>query len=340
MKPSKVTIKEVALEAGVSVATVSRLVNGTSVVSEETATKVQETIERLGYETNLMARNLRKSETRVILILCPNVTNPYYAHILAGITEAAYQKGYSAVMYTTNSDSERELEGIQMLLRGRVDGAILMDGMVERQAFCQAASRFPIVQCSEYVDTEVAPVVCIDNYQASREMMDHLLGLGHTRIAMISSENDYISTKNRTRAYMDSLLEANIPFNPDYIKLASKDYSIQSGRTCALELLKMKEIPTAIFCISDTLALGSIIAAQELGIDIPNELSVSGFDDVEFTTLLHPYITTIAQPCYDLGQASAQILFERLENHSERAGLVYLDHQLVTRESTGKNNMF
>jgi len=334
MKHSKVTIKEVALEAGVSVATVSRLVNGTTVVSSETAIKVQETIERLGYETNLMARNLRKNETRVILILCPNVTNPYYAHILTGITEAAYHNGFSAVMYTTNGDLERELEGIQMLLKGRVDGAILMDGFGDHEVFCQAASRFPIVQCSEYIDTEVAPAVCIDNYRASREMMAHLLGLGHTRIGMISSNNDYVSTKIRTKAYMDSLLEADLPVNPDYIKLGSIDYSFQSGRICALELLQMEKPPTAIFCISDTFALGSIVAAKELGIATPQELSISGFDDVEFTTMFHPYITTIAQPCYNLGQVSARILFDRLEKQSTKTGLVYLDHQLVVREST------
>lgn len=336
MNRSKVTIKDVALKAGVSVATVSRLVNGTGIVSEATAAIVQETIQELGYEPNLMARNLRKKETRVILIVCPNVTNPYYAHILAGITEASYQKGYSAVMYTTNSDPERELEGIQMLYKGRVDGAILMDGLRDYEVFYHAATRFPIVQCSEYVDTEIAPAVCIDNYQASRDMMDHLMGLGHTRIALISSDNDYISTKIRTQAYKDSLLQAGLSVNPGYIKLGSSDYSFQSGRACALELLQMDDPPSAIFCISDTFALGSTIAAKELDIPTPQELSISGFDDVEYTTMHHPYITTIAQPCYKLGEVSAQILFDRLEKGPARTGLVHLDHQLVVRESTAK----
>ena len=340
MNRSKVTIKDVAVEAGVSVATVSRLVNGMSTVSGATAAKVQETIEKLGYEPNQMARNLRKKETRVILIVCPNVTNPYYAHILAGITEASYKKGFSAVMYTTNSDPERELEGIQMLYKGRVDGAILMDGLRDYEVFHHAASRFPIVQCSEFVDTESAPAVCIDNYQASRDMMAHLMGLGHTRIALISSNNDYISTRIRTQAYKDSLLEANLTVYPEYIKLGSSDYSFQSGRACALELLKMENRPTAIFCISDTFALGSISAAKELNIATPQELSISGFDDVEYTTMHHPYITTIAQPCYEMGQTSAQILFDRLEKQSTETGLVYLDHQLVVRESTAKKKRF
>lgn len=340
MNRSKVTIKDVALEAGVSVATVSRLVNGTSIVSAATAAKIQETIQKLGYEPNLMARNLRKKETRVILIVCPNVTNPYYAHILAGITEASYQQGFSAVMYTTNCDPERELEGIQMLYKGRVDGAILMDGLRDHQVFYNAASRFPIVQCSEYVDTEIAPAVCIDNYQASRDMMAHLLGLGHTKIALISSNNDYVSTKIRTQAYKDSLLEAGLPVDPEYIKLGSSDYSFQSGRACALELLQSENPPSAIFCISDTFAFGSIIAAKELGITTPEELSISGFDDVEYTTMHHPFITTIAQPCYELGRTSAQMLFERLEKHSAETGLVYLDHQLVVRESTAKKKTY
>ncbi|NLG40468.1 MAG: substrate-binding domain-containing protein, partial [Chloroflexi bacterium] len=196
--------------------------------------------------------------------------------------------------------------------------------------------RFPIVQCSEYVDTEIAPAVCIDNYQASRDMMAHLMGLGHTRIALISSDNDYISTKIRTQAYKDSLLQAGLSVNPGYIKLGSSDYSFQSGRACALELLQMDDPPSAIFCISDTFALGSTIAAKELDIPTPQELSISGFDDVEYTTMHHPYITTIAQPCYKLGEVSAQILFDRLEKGPARTGLVHLDHQLVVRESTAK----
>lgn len=336
MNRSKVTIKDVALKAGVSVATVSRLVNGTGIVSEATAVTVQETIEELGYEPNLMARNLRKKETRVILIVCPNVTNPYYAHILAGITEASYQKGFSAVMYTTNSDPEREMEGIQMLYKGRVDGAILMDGLRDYQVFQHAASRFPIVQCSEYVDAEIAPAVCIDNYRASRDMMAHLLGLGHTKIALISSNNDYLSTKIRTQAYKDSLLEAGLPLIPDYLQFGSSDYSFHSGRACGLELLQLKNPPSAIFCISDTLAFGSIVAAKELGLVPPRGVSISGFDDVEYTTMDHPFITTIAQPCYEMGQTSAQILFDRLEKQSVETGLVHLDHQLVVRESTAK----
>ncbi len=328
------TIKDVAQEAGVSVATVSRLLNDTGVVHPETAARVTAAIQKLSYEPNLLARNFRRSESRVILILSPNITNPYYAHILAGIGDVFSNLGYSAVIFNTSDAPEREREALEMLKRHRADGVILMANTLSSQEFKEYADQFPLVQCSEYDPNLQLARVSIDNYLATQEAIDYLVGLGHRRIATISSENNYLSTHLRKQAYLDTLQRYNISLSDEYIKHASYDYSFKSGKMKAKELLTTDPMPTAIFCISDTLALGAVIAAQELGYRVPEDVTVIGFDDVEHTTMFHPFITTVAQPCYELGRHSAELLFTQISHASDYTREVVLPHQLIIRESS------
>ena len=172
------TIKDVAQEAGVSVATVSRLLNDTGVVHPETAARVTAAIQKLSYEPNLLARNFRRSESRVILILCPNITNPYYVHILAGIGDVFNELGYSAVIFNTSDAPEREREALEMLKRHRADGVILMANTLSSQEFKEYADQFPLVQCSEYDPNLQLARVSIDNYLATQEAIEYLVSLG------------------------------------------------------------------------------------------------------------------------------------------------------------------
>jgi len=328
------TMAEVAREAGVSVATVSRLLNQQGTVSPNTAERVYAAIKKLSYEPNLLARNFRKSESRVILILAPNVTNPYYAHILSGIGDAAAGQGYAALIFTTGDDPAREREALEMLKKHRADGAILIASDMGCSWLLEYTDRYPIVQCSEYDPDVNIPHVSIDNYKATQESMEYLIALGHSRIAIISAENAYISTSLRVKAYRDTLARHGIAPREDYIAQASRDYSFKSGKWRAKELLAIDPRPTAIFCISDTLALGAITAAKELGLRVPQDVTVVGFDDVEHTTMLHPYITTVAQPCYELGKQSAHLLFARMTQGKEIPRQTILKHQLIVRESS------
>lgn len=328
------TMADVAREAQVSVATVSRLLNKQGTVSPDTAARVYAAIDKLSYEPNLLARNLRKNESRVVLILSPNVTNPYYARILSGIWDVGAESGYSALIYNTADDPAREREALEMLKKRRADGAILMASNMDCAWLLEYADRFPLVQCSEYGPDVDIPHVSIDNYLATQETMEYLAGLGHRRIAMISSENDYISTRLRLQAYQDTLARRGIHPRQDYIASASRDYSFKSGKTKAKELLSCSPRPTAIFCISDTLALGAITAAQEMGLHVPQDVTVIGFDDVEHTTMFHPYITTVAQPCYELGRQTAHLLYAQMTQENEVSRQVVLEHRLIVRESS------
>jgi DNA-binding LacI/PurR family transcriptional regulator len=328
------TMADVAREAGVSVATVSRLLNNQETVSPDTAARVYAAIEKLSYEPNILARNFRKNESRVVLILAPNVTNPYYAHILSGIGDTVTKLGYSALIFTTKDDPALEHEALDMLKKRRADGAILMASHLGGKRLLEYSKEFPLVQCSEY-DPEVdIPHVSIDNYKATVDSMEYLVGLGHKHIAIISSENDYISTSLRLKGYKDTLTKHGIAPNDDYIIYASRDYSFKSGKVKAKELLGVSPRPTAIFCISDTLALGAITAAKELGMRVPEDVTVIGFDDVEHTTMFHPYITTVAQPCYELGKQSANLLYAEMSQRRDIPRQVILEHKLIIRESS------
>ncbi|HEX2981834.1 MAG TPA: LacI family DNA-binding transcriptional regulator [Anaerolineaceae bacterium] len=328
------TMADVAREAGVSVATVSRLLNNEGIVSPDTAERVYAAIQKLSYEPNLMARNLRKNESRVILILSPNFTNPYYAHILSGIGDVAAELGYSALIFNTADNPAREREALEMLKKRRADGAILMASDIGCSWLLEYASQYPIVQCSEYDPQVDIPHVSIDNYLATQQTMEYLIELGHKRIAIISSENDYISTRLRLQAYKDTLAQHGITPCDGHISSASRDYSFKSGKSKAKELLSVSPRPTAIFCISDTLALGAITAAKEMGYRVPEDVTVIGFDDVEHTTMFHPYITTVAQPCYELGRQSAQLLYAQMTQGKETPRQLILEHRLIVRESS------
>lgn len=328
------TISDVAKEANVSVATVSRVLNNHSSVRPETYERVHKAIEKLSFEPNMSARNLRRNETRVILIVTPNITNPYYAHILTGIGDRAREYGYSALIYNTAGNEAREKEALEMLKKKKADGAILLACNVNSIWIREYADKYPIVHCSEYIPDLDIPRVSVDNYKATQDVMEYIIELGHKRIATISSSNNYISTHLRLKGYKDTLKKHDIKVNNDYIVLADDEYSFKSGKAAAYKLLDQKIRPTAIFCISDTIALGAITAAKELGLQVPKDLTVVGFDDVDDTTKFHPYITTVAQPCYELGEESFKILYDCINDTKDMNKEVILSHKFVVRESS------
>ena len=329
-----VTIADVAREAKVSVATVSRVLNNNSRVMPETMQRVEAAIEKLCYEPNILARNFRKNESRVILILAPNITNPYYSNILTGIGAAARRLGYSVMICTTDGESAQELEFLNMLAKKRADGAILLASVMQSRELEKYARQYPIVQCSEYEPGTKIAHVAVDNYKAARQAVDYLIKTGHTRIATISSVNGYPSTRLRLRGYYDGLQEAGIPVTEDYIRYGSFDYSFQSGVVAAEGLLGLDQRPTAIFCISDMLALGAINGAQATGFRVPEDVSILGFDDVEHATMFRPHITTMAQPCYQLGECAAELLYELMREEGEKRREIMLPSELKIRAST------
>lgn len=328
-----VTIGEVAKYAGVSVATVSRVLNNSETVRPATAERVLAAIRELEYIPNQSARNLRRSESRVILTLAPNFSNPYYSSILTGIGDLAHDCEYSVLICNTGGQPENEERFLKMLDAHRADGAIFLGCRKDSRWLSGYAERYPIVQCCEYVPELDQPTVSIDNYAAAAETVNYLIGQGHRRIALLSADNSFISTQLRRQGYEDVLRQAGLDCGDALIAMADADYSYASGLAAAERLLRLEPRPTAICCVSDILALSVISRAHDLGLRVPEDLSVTGIDDVDYTTMFHPHLTTVAQPCYEMGQVSLKILLRMLNGEQVSRTRTFLPHKLVLRES-------
>lgn len=328
------TIQDVAREAGVSVATVSRVINGKGTVVADTALKVEQAIEKLGYQPNFWGRNLRRQESKTLLVLFPVMTNPYYANIIAGIENTAERHGYMTMIFMTNSNKERERAMLNQLSEGRADGAIMMTVAHDETYIKRVAALYPLVQCCEYcADCDISHV-SIDNKQAAMQIMQHLISLSHERIGYIGSVNRFISTLQREQGYKEALMEAGLTFDPELVRYADADYGFQSAVRAADELLSLPNPPTAIFGISDVIALGALRAAHNRGMSVPSDLSVVGFDDVEYAAMFQPTLTTVSQPQFSLGRTSVELLLNELSGKDKGGKAVFLEHKFILRDST------
>ena len=334
---SIVKIEDVARAAGVSVATVSRVLNEQGGVLPQTQERVRKAVEALHYEPILSARNLRRNESRIILILAPNFSNPYYSNVLSGICDVSRNLGYSTLIYNTyDSNALDEPLVTSLFQKNRADGMITLAVNKDDRWLAKYAGKYPLVQCSEYVEDAALPHISVDNRLAASESVAQLIAQGHTRIGIVTSANRYLSSENRLRGYLDALDAAGIAKDDALIAYASADYSFASGKQAARDLLSLPEPPSAIFCVSDILALGVIAAAGKMGLQVPWDLSVTGFDDVDYTTMFHPYLTTVAVPCYELGRSSMLLLYDHIQQKPGAQQAVYLPHQLVQRETTAQ----
>ena len=328
------TIAEVAKKAGVSVATVSRVLNNSISVKSDTADKVRQAIEELDYVPNLSARNLRRNESRIVLLLAPNFTNPYYARILSGISDMANKLGYSTLIINTrDAKAMKEKNIVELYHNSRADGMILLACNYDDTWINRYHNEIPIVQCSEYVEDSRIPHISVDNYKAAYDLVTKLADMGHRRIGIIGSKNKYSSTKLRYQGYCDALRDAGITQQKSYTAMGDVDYSFESGQRAAAELLSLDTPPTAFFCISDVLALGAIAEAQDRGICVPEQLSVAGFDDVDYTTMFHPHLTTVRVSCYELGRRAMKLLAQCIRKEILPQSDIYLPHTLMLRES-------
>ena len=329
---SSSTIQDVAKAAGVSVATVSRVLNKSSSVSAETEKLVLDAIKQLDYRPNLLGRNLRRTETRLVLALLPNISNPFYSKVVKGIEDIGHKNGYNVMLCNTDADPDREKLYLDLLKNRLADGVIFMAPCLSREELTGIGQRFPVVQCCEYKEGAKVSHVSIDNFAASQKAIRHLVSLGHRRIGLISSKNDFLSTRHREEGYRKVLLDAGL--EPDDSLVVYGHYSFYSGLRAMNGLLDLKDRPTAVFCISDSMAVGAIRAARERGLRIPQDLAVVGFDNITFAAMCSPMLTTISQPKYDLGATAMELLLKQIRGGmKERLDLI-LDYELIIREST------
>jgi LacI family repressor for deo operon, udp, cdd, tsx, nupC, and nupG len=332
------TIYEVARCARVSTATVSRVLSSPGVVARPTRRRVLQAIERLGYEPNSAAKNLRTLKTRKLIVSVPDISNPFFSLILQRIEAVAQRNGYAVLVGDTQHDEKRE-EGYAMMVRRKeADGLIFLGHRLPQAAatLIRAMGRkcAPIVNGCEFSPSMGIPSVHIDNAKAAYEAMDHLYGLGHRRIGIITGP--LVSPLSRDRLDGATSRAKREKAERQCI-VVQGEFSIESGAAAAERLLGRAEPPTAIFCFNDEMAMGVIEMARQRSFHVAHDLSVVGFDDIRFARHTHPPLTTIAQPMRQIGEGTVQLLLSILSGGDEMdaPASVTLRHTLVVRASTG-----
>jgi LacI family transcriptional regulator, repressor for deo operon, udp, cdd, tsx, nupC, and nupG len=328
-------IYDVAKRAGVSTATISRVLSRPDVVAPDTRRKVMAAIDSLGFTPNAAAKNLRTLRTAKILVTVPDISNPFFSLILQGIEDAAQREGYSVLVGDTQHDEGREEKYALMLRRKEADGLIFLGHRLPKEAATlvrsMAPGQAPVVNGCEFTPNLGIPSVHIDNATAASDAMEHLYRLGHRRIGIITGP--LVSPLSRDRL-AGANARAKKARGERETLVMNGDFSIESGSVAAERLLGRKEPPSAIFCFNDEMAMGVIQTARLRGLRIPHDLSVVGFDDIRFARYVDPPLTTVAQPMRQLGEGTVRLLVEILRGNSTPPESVTLPHTLVVRSST------
>lgn len=325
------SIRQVARQAGVSIATVSRALTTPDKVSDKTLKKVLAQVERSRYKPNLLARNFRSKRAYAVVVLVPNIANPFFAEIIRGIEQIAQQHGYAVLLGDTEGREDREAYYVSLVETRQADGLIQLHPRLPKAAQGDGGLDIPWVNACEYIDDAPCPRIGIDNVAAAREMTTYLIGLGHRRIGAILGPNSSPLTSDRLRGYKLALKTARI--SAEDALVAEGDFSMSSGRAAIERLFAAKEAPTAVFCFNDEMALGAIRWLKSTGRSVPHDVSVVGFDDIEFASFCDPPLTTIEQPTREIGNKAMSVLFEMLSGGKPEPALHALPTKLIVRDS-------
>lgn len=328
-------IRKVAELAGVSVATVSRTLKLPEVVSPATRERVRRAIAEAGYRPNRLAVQFRSRRTHNLAVLVPTVANTFFARVIGGIEQAAQERGYGVLLCNTQGREDLETQYASMV------AAYQADGVIQLRAFnpfpdeaLEPGKALPMVNVCEVLDAAPCPTLQLDNRAAAREMTEHLIGLGHRRIAMIQGPRRSPLTRERVAGYREALQAAGLPLDDGL--LCPGDFTLASGHQSAGQLLARPVPPTAIFCENDEMAIGAISRIREAGLSVPGDISVAGFDDIAFASYCDPPLTTIAQPAELFGHRAVAMLIDLLEHPDKPVLHDLLPHRLVVRDSTAR----
>lgn len=327
------TIYDIAKHVGVSAGTVSRALSRPDKVLPATRTRIEQAAAALGYVPNTIARTLKTQRSGKLLVTVPDIANPFFAQILQGAEDAAQSVGYAVLLGDTQHQPDREERYAQMLRRNEADGLIVLGHRLPptaRAIVQELGDAAPVINGCEFDPALGIPSVHIDNAAAARAVMEHLYALGHERVAVIGGPPDNplhqqrlegVRAVGRARGRLRS------------VTVAPGDFSVESGHAAATVLLAGDAAPTAIFCFSDQMALGTLAACRERGIRVPEDLSVVGFDDLASSRYLSPPLTTIRQPMREIGERSVHLLLAIIERVDVPLKQT-LDFSLMLRSST------
>lgn len=333
----RASLKDVATRAGVGLGTASRVINGNRNVKPVTREKVLKAIEELNYRPNNIARSLKINATRSLGVLLTDLKSGFDTEIVRGIESEAGKKNYSIFLTNTNKERSRMISCIENFVEKNVDGIIIIGGEITEEFYADIRQfHIPLitVSCESNIEPEEQYAsIAIDNEQAAYEVVEYFIKKKHKRIAMISGEKDEINAGiPRIKGYQRALSKYGISFKKEY--LIEGNYTFAAGYEAAKQFLAISERPTAIFAASDAMAIGAEKALLEAGIKIPEEIAVFGFDGLDFAEYVHPSLSTVVQPRYEMGILAMQRMFEFLNGKNNGNSKVIMKHSLAIRESS------
>ncbi|WP_419174577.1 LacI family DNA-binding transcriptional regulator [Desulfosediminicola sp.] len=328
-----VTIVDISRLAGVSLATVSRVINTPEKVSPGTRQKVLKIMEEHNYIYNSLAGGLANKNTRTLGIIIPTITNPVFALATNGFQKAAVSKGYSVLLGSTEYSAAQEYHLIQLFIGKQVDGIVFTGRPMHSQSIEYLRQRnIPLIITWEKITDEEISYVTFDNALAARKAVDHLIALGHRRIAFISGKFEASGrSERRWKGYKESLQQAHIAYDDDLVVLT--EFTVMAGKTAATQLLQLDMPPTAIFCTTDLLAYGAMASVQDEGKKVGPEVSIIGFDDLEMSGVMNPPLSSIRIPALQMGEIAAKTLIDNISDKTKSAVKHILDSKLIVRKS-------
>jgi LacI family transcriptional regulator len=333
---SSMTIRDVARLAGVSSMTVSRVINGSERVSPATRQRVEAAIDELGYVPSRLARGLIRQKTGTLALIVPDVANPFFTLVVRGAEEVARRADYRLLLCDTRSDLELEREVIEELLAHRVEGIAIAPVSDRSRTHLRRLAKFgvPFVLIDRTVEGVDSDLIVGDNEGGARRLVTHLLELGHRRIGLIVEADDVSTARHRRQGYESALAAAGVPVDESLIVRANADPS--GGFDGTRRLLTLDERPTAVFAVNNLVALGVIEAVRDAGLEVPDDVALVCFDDIEYASRMYPFLTVMAQPAETLGSLGTQLLLERIDGRARARGRsVVLSAQFIVRKSCG-----
>lgn len=336
MKPSRVTIRDVAKHAGVSHQTVSRVINGDPLVTPETRARVDAAIAELGYQPNAIARSLAAGRTHTLACLAPNLTDYTFARIIEGAEAECRQHGYFLISSSAPEEATFAALIDELVPSRRIEGLMVINPYVDRRAQ-YLPDNFPTVFIGGHPrDGLDVDAITLDDCGAAQTAVHHLVELGHTRIAMITGPLVEDCTQDRIAGYRSAVKDAKLEANLALIR--EGDWSASSAHRATLDLMKIKQPPTAIFAQNDRMALGALRAARDLGLKVPGQLSVIGLDDMPLASYFDPPLTTMHQDMFAIGRTAARLLVRAVEQPQVNHQQLRQPAELIIRQSTGKRS--
>lgn len=326
-------MRDVAEKAGVSVSTVSHVINETRFVSTETSVRVISAMDDLNYQPNKLASSLRRKDkrTQTLGLLVPDSMNPFFTEALRGVEDACFEANYNVFLCNSDNRPEKELEYLDVLIGKQIDGIILISTGTQDSLDLLKHNKITPVLVDRELGQNTCDSVMVENELGGQIATQYLIELGHKRIACITGPSFLTPSAKRVHGYRKTMGAAGLPINEAWV--VQGDFRPQSGYSVMNTLLALPDPPTAVFACNDLMAIGAMHAVHEQSLQVPDDISIIGFDDIMFASYTMPPLTTVSQPSYEMGLIAAEILINRLSDSRSQSRQEILSPTLVIRES-------